>query len=71
MSATILNLLVEKWEAQLDNLQRIDKTTTTLPPEAMDMNDDADICTLEALPSATLSECVRGGTRLLLQCDAS
>jgi hypothetical protein len=55
-AATIRDLLVEKWEAQLDALQRIDETITP-PREAMDLNDDADVATLARLPKATL-DCV-------------
>tara|TARA_B110001452_G_C15168305_1_gene406117 strand:- start:743 stop:955 length:213 start_codon:yes stop_codon:yes gene_type:complete len=67
MSATIIELLVVKWEAQLDALQRIDETITPPLREAMDANDDADVSTLERLPKAALSayECVGGGTSLL------
>jgi len=52
-TATILDLLVEKWEAQLDALQRIDETITP-PREAMDVHDDADVATLTRLPKAAL-----------------
>ena len=52
-AATILDLLVEKWEAQLDALQRIDETITP-PREAVAVHDDADVATLTRLPKATL-----------------
>jgi len=71
MSSTILGLLVEKWEAHLDELERIDETIAP-PREAMDANDDADVSTLERLPKAILDVRARAvpGTSLML-CDAS
>jgi len=64
--STILALLIEKWEENLDTLQRLDETITPLR-EAMDLY--ADISTLEVLPNATLSECVCvcGGSVSLLK----
>tara|TARA_B100000579_G_scaffold327514_1_gene277453 strand:- start:328 stop:543 length:216 start_codon:yes stop_codon:yes gene_type:complete len=53
MPATIIELLVEKWETRLDELQRIDPTSPP-PREAMDVHDDADVSTLERLPKAAL-----------------
>tara|TARA_B110000116_G_C16313595_1_gene349141 strand:- start:283 stop:504 length:222 start_codon:yes stop_codon:yes gene_type:complete len=67
--STILALLIEKWEENLDTLQRLDETITPLR-EAMDLyDDDTDISTLEVLPNATLSECVCvcGGSVSLLK----
>ena len=69
MSATILDLLVEKWEAHLDELQRIDETIVP-PREAVDIHDDADVATLERLPNAALGACacvVPGAS--LMMCD--
>ena len=71
MSSTILDLLVEKWEAHLDELQRIDETIVP-PREAMDIHDDADVSTLERLPKAALGACACAvpGTSLMM-CDTS
>ena len=68
MPITILNLLVEKWEAHLDELQHID-TTVAPPREAMDVHDDADVATLERLPKAMLDvcECVVTGRSLMVR----
>jgi len=64
MAVTISQLLAEKWEVKLELLERDNRSTP--PKESMDVDDDADVATLECLPNQFLdtSDCKR------TSCDA-
>jgi hypothetical protein len=56
MAVTIMQLLSEKWEAQLEILENVDNSSP-LPRESTDVHDDADVATLKRLPNQLSDTC--------------
>lgn len=58
MAVTISQLLAEKWEVKLELLEERDNQSPP-PKESMDVDDDADVATLECMPNQFLdtSDC--------------
>lgn len=55
MAVTISQLLAEKWEVKLEMLERDNRSPP--PKESMDVNDDADVATLECMPNQFVDTC--------------
>lgn len=55
-AVTISQLLAEKWEVKLELLEGLDNASP-LPKESMDVDDDADVATLECMPNQFVDTC--------------